>query len=77
MAQDPAVRRALCEAVVVCQVSEPASARGAANTLYGLARMQARWTELSSSMRLALLQEVVAVAPLATATQLTNMLWRY
>jgi hypothetical protein len=71
---NPAVRRTLKEAIVTGHIHEVWSAQGVANSLHGLAAMQAYWSELSSSVRLALMKEVKRVAAAASESQLATIL---
>ena len=69
----PDVRQTLKEAIVVCHLNDRCTPLGVANSLHGLAQMHARWGVLSSSVRLALFAEVNKAVPLATETQLCNI----
>lgn len=67
------VRQTLKEAIVLCHLNDRCTPQGVANSLHGLAQMQATWAVLSSSVRLALFAEVTKAVPLATETQLSNI----
>ena len=67
------VRQTLKEAIVLCHLNDRCTPQGVANSLHGLAQMQATWAVLSSSVRLALFAEVTKAVPMATETQLSNI----
>ena len=71
----PDLHTSLKEGIVVCHVRDSYSALGVANSLLGLAGMDVEWSQLSSSVTLAIVDEVVKVAPLTTDTQLVNIIW--
>merc|ERR1711871_1901230 len=58
----PQVLSTLKEAIVVCHIWDKCTTQGVTNSLYGLALMSARWDGLSSSVRMALMKEIKAVA---------------
>ena len=71
----PQVLSTLKEAIVVCHIGDKCTAQGVTNSMYGLALMSARWDTLSSSVRMALMNEITSVAPSLDETQLANILW--
>ena len=71
----PQVLSTLKEAIVVCHIGDKCSAKGVTNSMYGLALMSARWSKLSSSVRMALMNEIKSVASSLDETQLSNILW--
>ena len=70
----PDVRQTLKTALVTSHVHQVWTAQGVANSLHGLASMQASWSDMSSSVRMALTEDVTKVAPLASETQLATIL---
>ena len=68
------VRQTLKEAIVLCHLNDRCTPQGVANSLHGLAQMQAGWGDFSSSVKLALFAESTKAVPSATETQLSNIL---
>ena len=68
------VRQTLKEAIVTCHLNDRCTPQGVANSLHGLAQMQAGWGDFSSSVKLALFAESTKAVPSATETQLSNIL---
>lgn len=68
-----AVKKVLKEAIVVHHISDLSSARGVTSSLLGLASMDARWSELSSSVRLAILKEALRVTGELSGSQLVSI----
>ena len=62
---DPGVQAALKEAIVVCHLGDKCTPQGVANSLYGLAKLSTKWSDLSSSVRMSLSNEIIAVAPIS------------
>lgn len=70
----PDIRYSLKQAVVVCHLTERYTSQGVANSLYGLAEMQADWKDLSTSVRLALAKDAHKILETTTANQLAEIL---
>ena len=68
------VRRTLKMAVVTSHEHQVWTAQGVANSLHGLAAMQASWNELGGPVRRAFTNEILKVAGLASETQLATIL---
>ena len=70
----PEVRRTLKTAIVTSHEHQVWTAQGVANSLHGLAAMQASWNHLGGPVRRALTSEILKVAGLASETQLATIL---
>ncbi len=71
----PEKRKVLKEALVVMHVQNHCTPIGVANSLHGLANMEADWSDLSSSVRLALNLEIIKAIPLSTESQFASIIY--
>ena len=71
----PEKRKVLKEALVVVHVQNRCTPQGVANSLHGLANMEADWSDLSSSVRLALTSEIIKALPLSTESQFASIIY--
>ncbi len=72
---NPEKRKVLKEALVVVHVQNRCTPQGVTNSLHGLANMEADWSDLSSSVRLALNLEIIKAIPLSTESQFSSIIY--